>query len=237
MHDVGDGAAEQTAFRCVTEIDTLVVLDLGHCGAEHVAQRCVGDASHALTSAGKDEQRITGASHTCSEVVECEQILESCGVAFFVLERVDERELLLDEGLVPSCEGFEHLVDLAAKRGLLTCEAERADAHVVDSACDLTDLLPRGDTDRLEVDRLDVAPFLMFEIASGRPTSAARRVSLRRRRSGRIREAETSSARPSASVRMTVTPITVPQAFRLAVEARSSSVVTIRAPAPSRVSW
>lgn len=160
MHDVGDGAAEQAAFRCVTEIDTLVVLDLGDRGAKHVAQRCVGHASHALTGTGKDEQRIAGATHTCGEVVECEQVLESRGIAFFVLERVDERELLLDESFVPSRQGFEHLVDLTSKRGLLTCEAECADAHVVDSARDFTDLLPGGDADRLEADRLDVGPVL-----------------------------------------------------------------------------
>ncbi len=83
-------------------------------------------------------------------MVERKQVLQTRGVALLVLERVDERQLLLDEGLVATRQRFEHLVDLPAQLRLLTGEPQRTLVHGVDGAGDLADFFLRVNADRRE---------------------------------------------------------------------------------------
>ena len=87
-------------------------------------------------------------------MVEAEEALEALGVLLVALQRLDQVQLLVDQGGVAARERHEHLADLRTKGGFTGGQGHGLLVQVIDRSGELTDLLVRGDVDPPERGRL-----------------------------------------------------------------------------------
>ena len=132
----------------------LVVLHTGGRGLGGLGDREALPAGGPGGGVGEDQQRVGRTTHARREVVEAEEALQSLGVLLVLLQRLDEVQLLVDEGRVAARQRHEHLADLATQLGLTGGERHGLAVEVVHGAGQLTDLLVRVDVDRHELGRL-----------------------------------------------------------------------------------
>ncbi len=93
----------------------------------------------AFHRVGKHEQIVAVAAHARREVIEPKQMVEAGRIFFVEFERLDQRQLLFDEGSATAGECFEHLADLQAD-AVLAGQADRLEVDVVDRARQLPHL-------------------------------------------------------------------------------------------------
>ncbi|CAM3589151.1 hypothetical protein NOZE110980_05960 [Nocardioides zeicaulis] len=140
------------------DLHALVVLHARGRGLQRLTDGEAEGAGGAVGGVGQDEQRVGRAAHPRGEVVEAEQRLEALGVLLVVLQTLDLRELLVDQGVRAARERHEHRVDGLAELGLAGGEVDGLAVEVVDRSRDLSDLLVGGDVDRLDRLRLLAGP-------------------------------------------------------------------------------
>ncbi|GAA3198336.1 hypothetical protein GCM10020255_101550 [Rhodococcus baikonurensis] len=113
MNDVRRSVTGDDSGRDLPEFDASILLDTRYRGAKGIAESdgCSPGAAHI--GSGENQQVVAVSTHSRGDVVEPEQILEATRVVLVLLELFDQTELLVDEGLVPPRQRFEHVVDLA----------------------------------------------------------------------------------------------------------------------------
>ena len=119
VHRVVDGLADHDDPGLDVEDDPLVLLDLGDGGAQHVDERNRLAPPPGHLVARQDQQVLGVAAHAGGKVVEPEQAAQPAGVLLALLQRVDQRELALDQGLAAPGQVDEHGVQVAAQHGLV----------------------------------------------------------------------------------------------------------------------
>ena len=140
-HPVGSGV----------DAHPLVVLDLGHRGVDDVRDAELLEAGRPTRRTTEDHQALGRPAHAGGQVVEAEQLLEALRVFLVLLQRLDQRQLLVDQGGVAARQGDEHGADLGPQLGLTGRQGDRLLVHVVDGAGELAELLlaVHGDRDDL----------------------------------------------------------------------------------------
>ena len=158
VDDVGRGAPHDHPVGRGVDADALVVLDLGHRRVDHVGDAELLEARRPARRTTEDHEALGRPAHAGGEVVEAEQLLEALRVLLVLLQRLDQRELLVDEGGVAPREGHEHGADLRPQLGLPGRQGDRLPVHVVDGAGELAELLLGVHVDRDDLVRLLALP-------------------------------------------------------------------------------
>ena len=96
----------------------------------------------------EDHQALGRPAHAGGEVVEAEQLLEALRVFLVLLQRLDQRELLVDQRGVAARQRHEHGADLRPQLRLTGRQVDRLLVHVVDRAGQLAELLVTVHGDR-----------------------------------------------------------------------------------------
>ena len=182
------------------DADALVVLDLGDRGVDHVGDAELLEARRAARRTAEDHQALGRPAHAGGEVVEAEQLLEALRVLLVLLQRLDQRELLVDQGGVAARQRHEHGADLRPQLGLTGRQVDRLPVHVVDGAGQLAELLLGVHVDRRR-SRRGSSPFRIRSTVSGSFSWATSRAPARTLRSGSIRARATSRASSSEASR------------------------------------
>ena len=134
------------------ELDAVVLLDLRGGRADDVRQRHRVAQATAGVDAGEHEERLRVTTHAGGEVVEAEQVRQGARVFLGTLERVDERQLAVEEHLVAAGDVDEHLRDGATQGGLLLGDLRRWSVHRVERGGQLADLVAGRHGDRRQRD-------------------------------------------------------------------------------------
>jgi hypothetical protein len=145
VDEVGPGATGDGRRRRRLHDDPLVLLDLGHRGAQDVDDRHRRHVALGEVGAREDQQVFAVAPHAGGEVVELEQVGQLVGVLLVALQRLDELQLAFDEGLAAAGEVDEHGADVGLQRGLLGREAHGLPVDRVERAGHLADLVAGAD--------------------------------------------------------------------------------------------
>ena len=125
VHEVGDDRTGHLDVGCSPDPHPLVLLDLGHGGAQHVLCRHRGVGAGAVIQLpGEHEQVLVVAAHAGGEVVEAEEVVEVVGVLLVPLQLVDQPQLAADEALAPAGEVGEHVIDALPQHRLLRREPD-----------------------------------------------------------------------------------------------------------------
>ena len=193
VDEVGADRTEHVVVGGVTDVDALVVLDLGDRGADGVGDRDRAGEATTGRGAGEDEQRVAVAAHTGGEVVEAEQALQPLRVLLVALEALDEAELLVDERGAATRQRLEHVPDLDPEAGLVTGEGEGLAVQVVHGAGELTHLL--GVCTGIGTNAGGSSPSRMAATASGSRLLATSRAPWRTARIGTSRERSSASTK------------------------------------------
>ncbi len=162
VHDVVDGLADDDDARLDVEDNPLVLLDLGDRRAQHVDQRNRLAPPPVHLVAREDQQVLGVTAHAGGQVVQAEQAGQTARVLLALLQRVDQRQLPLDQRLAAPGQVDEHGVQVAAQHGLVGREPDRLEVNLIEGAGDFTDLVGGGDPDRLDIDAL-VGAFALAE--------------------------------------------------------------------------
>ena len=99
MDDVGRGATHDHPVGRGVDAHALVVLDLGDRRVDHVGDAELLEAGGATRRTTEDHEALGRTTHAGGEVVEAEQLLEALRVLFVLLQRLDQGQLLVDEGV------------------------------------------------------------------------------------------------------------------------------------------
>ena len=148
VDDVGRRATDDHPVGSGVDAHPLVVLDLGDRGVDHVRDAELLEAGRATRRTTEDHQALGRPAHAGGEVVEAEQLLEALRVLLVLLQRLDQRQLLVDQGGVAARQGHEHGADLGPQLGLTGRQVDRLLVHVVDGAGQLAELLVAVHVDR-----------------------------------------------------------------------------------------
>ena len=148
VDDVGRRAAHDHPVGRGVDAHPLVVLDLGDRGVDHVGDAELLEAGGATRRTTEDHQALGRPAHPGGEVVEAEQLLEALRVLLVLLQRLDQGQLLVDQGGVAARQGDEHGADLGPQLRLTGRQGDRLPVHVVDGAGELAELLLGVHVDR-----------------------------------------------------------------------------------------
>ena len=154
----------------------------------------------AARRTAEDHQALGRPTHPGGQVVEAEQLLEALRVLLVLLQRLDQRELLVDQRGVAARERHEHGADLRPQLGLAGRQGDRLLVHVVDRPGELTELLvgcARGSGRSRRAPR----PFRIRRDRLGQLLVATSRAPARTLRSGTISARATNSASSSEASR------------------------------------
>ena len=154
VHDVVDGLAHDHDARLDVEDHPFVLLDLGDRRAEHVDQRNRLAPPPRYLVPGQNQQVLRVAAHAGGQVVQAEQAAQPARVLLALLQRVDQRQLPLDQRLAAPGQVDEHGVQVAAQHGFVGRQPDRLAVNLVEGPRDLTDLVGGCYPDRLDVDAL-----------------------------------------------------------------------------------
>ena len=151
VDDVGRGAPHDHPVGGGVDAHALVVLDLGDRGVDHVRDAELLEPGGPTRSTTEDHQGLGRPAHAGGQVVEAEQLLEALRVFLVLLQRLDQRELLVDQRGVAARQGHEHGADLRPQLGLAGRQGDRLLVHVVHGPGELAQLLVavHGDRDDL----------------------------------------------------------------------------------------
>ena len=119
MDDVGDRGPRQRRLAPGSDRDSRVILYLGDGTAHHVYHPHGGGPAAAGRGAGQDDQALGVAAHARGEVIETEQVIQGLGIGGTPLHLVQQRQLTVQQRLAAPGQAAEHVVDAAAKLGLL----------------------------------------------------------------------------------------------------------------------
>ena len=158
VDDVGRRATHDHPVRRRVDAHALVVLHLGDRRVDHVGDAELLEARRPAGRTTEDDEALGRPTHAGGEVVEAEELLEALRVLLVLLQRLDQRELLVDQRGVASRQRHEHGADLRPQLGLAGRQADRLPVHVVDGAGELTELLLGVHVDRDDLVRLLALP-------------------------------------------------------------------------------
>ena len=158
VDDVGRRAPDDHPVGGGVDAHPLVVLDLGDRGVDDVRDAELLEAGRPARSATEDHQALGRPPHAGGQVVEAEQLLEALRVFLVLLQRLDQRELLVDQRGVAARQGDEHGADLRPQVGLAGRQVDGLLVHVVDGAGELPELLVAVHGDRGDLVGLLAAP-------------------------------------------------------------------------------
>ena len=184
---------------CRVDADPLVVLHLGDRGVDDVGDAELLEAGRATRRTAEDHQALGRPAHAGGEVVEAEQLLETLRVLFVLLQRLDERQLLVDQRGVAARQGHEHRADLGPQLGLTGRQVDRLLVHVVDRPRQLPELFLVWTS--IVVSSSGSLPSRIRRTVSGSVTWATSSAPARTWRSGLIRARATTRASSSEASR------------------------------------
>ena len=154
VHDIVDSLPDHDNPGLHIQDDPLILLNLRDRRPEHIDQgdRLTPPPGHLMT---RQNQQVLGiTAHPGSQVIQPEQAAEPPRILLALLQRVDQRQLPLDQRLAAPGQVDEHRVQVAAQHGLISRQPDRLTVNLVKSPRDLTDLVRRGNPDRLDVNTL-----------------------------------------------------------------------------------
>ena len=137
MADIGRDHAVDATLVEVTQANPAVTLDLTERAPHDIADRHRRTPRARGRQAGKHEQRLGISPHARREMVKTEEMLESFGVRFVVLELRDELELAGQKVLVATAEVDVRVGDAPSQCRLLDRKCDGAVLHLVERDLDL----------------------------------------------------------------------------------------------------
>ncbi len=156
--EVPGGVADDAERRGRADAHTLVLLDLGHGGAQHVrhAHRLSGPA--AGLGAGQHHQVLVVAPHAGRQVIQLEQRRQLVGVLLVALKTLDQLKLALHEALAAARQVHEHARVAGAQPRLLGGQPQRLLVHRVEGPGHLPHFVAgvHGNRGDLALDRVAV---------------------------------------------------------------------------------
>jgi hypothetical protein len=126
--------------------------DQVHGGQDDGGQRHLLGPPAAGLAAGQHEQVVVVAAHPRGQVIQPEQVRELVGVGLRRLERVQQQQLPLHQGLAAAGEVDEDRIHVLPHQGLFDGQPHRAAMYRGERLGHLTDLVGRPDRDRLHCD-------------------------------------------------------------------------------------